>query len=57
MRYTIWQQSETFQQVVYLTLEAIMKHQVEHLNKIGVAATAIDIEEEAGKNGRVQDCV
>lgn len=30
-----------------------MKHQVEHLNKIGVAATAIDIEEEAGKNGRV----
>lgn len=57
MRYTIWQQSETFQQVVYLTLEAIMKHQVEHLNKIGVAATAIDIEEEAGKNGRVRDCV
>ena len=45
--YTIWRQSETFQRVTMvacLALEAVMKHQVEQLNTIGVAATAMHID-------------
>ena len=43
--------------VVCLALEAIMKYQVEQLNKIGVPAMAIGINKEAKKNQKVQDCV
>ena len=39
--------------VVCLTLEAIMKCQVEQLNKNRVAAMAISIDKEAGKNRKV----
>ena len=42
--------------VVCLVLEAIMKNQFEKLNKISVAATAVGINEKAGKNRKVQDC-
>ena len=43
--------------VACLALKAIMKEQVEQSNKIGVAAMAIGIDEEAGKNRKVRDCV
>ena len=43
--------------VVCLAFEAIMKYQVEQLNKIRVAATAIGIDEEVVKNWKVQDCM
>ena len=43
--------------VVCLAFEAIMKYQVEQLNKIRVAATAIGIDEEAVKNWKVRDCM
>ena len=43
--------------VACLALEAIMKDQAEQVNKITVAATAIGIDEKAGKNQKVQDCV
>ena len=39
--------------VVCLTLETIVKYQVEQLNKIRVAAMAISIDKEAGKNRKV----
>ena len=43
--------------VACLALEAIMKDHAEQVNKITVAATAIGIDEKAGKNQKVQDCV
>ena len=43
--------------VLCLTLKVMMRDQVEQLNKIGVAAAAIGIDEEAGKNWKMQDCV
>ena len=43
--------------VACLALEAIMKDQAEQVNKITVAATVIGIDEKAGKNQKVQDCV
>ena len=43
--------------VVCLALVAIMKDQVEQLNKIGVAALAIGIEEETVESRKVRDCV
>ena len=42
--------------VVCLALKAIMRDQVEQLNKIGVTAKAIGIGEEAEKKWKVQDC-
>ena len=36
-----------------IALKAIMKDQVEQLNKVGVPATAIDIEEETEKKQKV----
>ena len=41
--------------VACLALETIMKDQFEQLNKIGVAATAMGIDEEAGKYRKVRD--
>ena len=43
--------------VVCLALEAIMKYQVKQLNKIGVPATAMGIDEEAEKKRKVRDRV
>ena len=43
--------------VACLALEAIVKYQVEQLNKIVVPATAIDIDEVAEKKWKVQGCV
>ena len=43
--------------VVCLVLQAIIKDQVEQLNKLGVARTAIGIDEKAVKNRKVRDCV
>ena len=43
--------------VLCLALKVIMRDQVEQLNKIGVAAATIGIDEDAGKNWKVQDCV
>jgi len=43
--------------LVCLALVATMKDQVEQLNKIGVAAMVVGIEEEAVKNRKVRDCV
>lgn len=43
--------------VVCLVLKAIVKNQVEQLNKIGVVAMAIGIDKEAVKNWKVQGCV
>ena len=43
--------------VACLVLEAIMKYQGEQLNKIGVPATAMGIDEEAEKKRKVRDCV
>ena len=40
-----------------LALETIMKDQIEQLNTIGVAATAMGINYEAEKNRKVQDCI
>ena len=45
--------------IVISPLVAIMKDQVEHLNKIGISATAIgidevDMDEEAAKNGKCE---
>ena len=42
--------------VVCLVLQAIIKDQVEQLNKLGVARTAIGIDEKAVKNRKVRDC-
>ena len=42
--------------VVCLALVAMMKDQVEQMDKIRVAATAIVIDEEAAKNRNVRDC-
>ena len=39
--------------VACLALKAIMKEQVEQLNKIGDAAMAIGIDKEVGKNRKV----
>ena len=39
--------------MVCLTLRAIMKYQIEQLNKIRVAAMAINIDKAAGKNRKV----
>ena len=41
--------------VACLALNAIMKDQVKQLNKIGVAATAMSIDEEAEKNRKESD--
>ena len=43
--------------VACLALKATMKDQVEQLNRIGVTATAMGIDEEAEKNWKVRDCV
>ena len=43
--------------VACLALEAIIKYQVEHLNKVKVPATAIGIDEEVEKKRKVRDCV
>ena len=43
--------------VACLALEAIIKDQVEQLNTIGVAATAMGIHYEAEENRKVRDCV
>ena len=40
--------------MVCLALVAIMKDQVEQLNKIGAAATTLGVDEEAAKNGNYQ---
>ena len=40
--------------VACLALEAIMKDQIEQLNKIGTAVTGIGSDEEAGKNRKVR---
>ena len=37
----------------WIALKAIMKDQVDQLNKVGVPATAIDIKEEAEKKQKV----
>ena len=42
---------------VCLALEAIMKDQVEQLNKIGDAASAIGIDIEAVKKRKLRDCM
>ena len=43
--------------VACLALEAIMKDQVEQMNTIRVAATAMGIDSKAEKNCKMRDCV